>query len=125
MSDSNDKPKILGPTSLGMDIIEVGGVEDTRVRPLRESLRKHLEKGEKQQPPPPPEGSGATDPKQEPYILVPDHPGGDTATVWMGGEEDTRVRPLRGSLRKSAEQARKRYQQQAPPLKESGDPGAP
>jgi hypothetical protein len=125
MPDSNDKPKNLGPTSLGMDIIEIGGEEDTRVRPLRKVLRDQLEqaaKAPKQQAPPSKE-DGATNPKQEPHILVPDHAGGDIATVLMGGEEDTRVRPLRESLRKHIKRDEK--QQAEKREKENGETGAP
>jgi hypothetical protein len=47
MTEPNHKAKLLGPNNLGVDIVEMGGVEDTRVRPLSEVIRELREQAEK------------------------------------------------------------------------------
>ena len=61
MSDPKQKPDRAGPWSLNCDIIEMGGEEDTRVRPRSEflrELRERLEKQKQSQPPPLPADNG-------------------------------------------------------------------
>jgi hypothetical protein len=41
------QPELLGPTSIGADLVEMEGEEDTRVRPLSELLRELREQAEK------------------------------------------------------------------------------
>jgi len=109
MTAPNHEPGIPRSDNLGPEIavVEVGGVEDTQVRPLRESLRKHIKKGVEQQAPPPPKEISETSRNESPKMLGPDSLNMDI--IEAGGEEDTRIRPIRESLRKSAEEARKRY----------------
>jgi hypothetical protein len=66
------------------------------------------------------------DSTQKPSTPNTDNLGPEIAVVEMGGEEDTRVRPLREVLRELREEAEKDPERQVPPPpKENGDPGAP
>jgi hypothetical protein len=127
MSDPNKKPKILGPNNLGDDvaIVEMGGEEDTQRRPLPAVLREQRERAEKRdaQPPPPPRDKGEPAAEHKSPPLGPNSLG--IEIIEMGGEEDTRVRPLPQALRDILEQSKKRKAQQPPPAKDSGDPGPP
>jgi hypothetical protein len=66
-----------------------------------------------------------TAPNHEPGIPRTDNLGPEIAVVEVGGEEDTRVRPLREVLRELREEAEKDPERQAPPPKDNGGTAAP
>ena len=65
------------------------------------------------------------DAKPEPRIPETDNLGPEIAVIEMGGEEDTRVRPLREVLHELREEAENDPERQAPRPHENGEMGAP